>query len=89
MRRPRNTPPQEITRLINERNESEFARKATQSGGSLTVVRGRALRRAAASRRSPNPLARLPLPQIRPPPDAKAPKAAKGKPSLKGSVLSK
>jgi len=30
---------QDITRLINERNELEYARKATQSGGSLTVVR--------------------------------------------------
>ena len=30
---------QEVTRLINERNETNFARKASQSGGSLTLVR--------------------------------------------------
>jgi hypothetical protein len=28
-----------VTRLINERNETDFARKASQSGGSLTLVR--------------------------------------------------
>jgi hypothetical protein len=36
---------QEVTRLINERNEADFARKASQSGGSLTLVR--AARRCA------------------------------------------
>jgi hypothetical protein len=36
-----------VTRLINERNEADFARKATQSGGSLTVVRARAAPRHA------------------------------------------
>lgn len=30
---------QEITRLINQRNETDFARKASQSGGNLAVVR--------------------------------------------------
>jgi hypothetical protein len=32
-------PTQEITRLINQRNETDFARKASQSGGNLAVVR--------------------------------------------------
>jgi hypothetical protein len=36
---------QEISRLINQRNEESFARKATQSGGGLSLVRHR--RRAA------------------------------------------
>jgi hypothetical protein len=48
---------QDVTRLINERNEADFARKACQSGGSLTVVRALRLARrhdAPRSRRSPN-----------------------------------
>ena len=77
--------PQEVTRLINERNEAEYARKATQSGGSLTVVRALRRTRAPAAARSPNPPARAAPPQIRPPPDAhKA--SAKLKPHLKAPL---
>ena len=70
---------QEVTRLINERNEADFARKASQSGGSLTLVRParRAQRHAAAAAlaRALNAAAARPAAQIRPPPDAAKQKA--------------
>ncbi len=79
---------QDVTRLINERNESEFARKATQSGGSLTVVRGARARGGRASRHgSPNHA--VSPSQIRPPPDAQQHNKAKAKPSLKAGHLGK
>lgn len=77
----------EISRLINERNEAEFARKASQGGGGLSLVRLHTLLRAHAARSPLSVAARLPdsapaaphpLPppcaQIRPPPDAGASK---------------
>ena len=68
---------QEVTRLINERNESDFARKASQSGGSLTLARAlRARAAACALELICAPRAR----QIRPPPEA-APTAPKPKPA--------
>jgi hypothetical protein len=83
---------QEITRLINERNEADYARKATQSGGSLTVVRrgrgGAAARRAAAAAPALT-RRRAAAYQLRPPPDAQVKAKAKAKPSVKAGVLGK
>ena len=76
--------PQEITRLINERNEVEFARKATQSGGSLTVVRCSGVESPAAALRNPDTLARC-RPGA-PPPEAKGSKKQSLKTNLKSAV---
>lgn len=83
-------PGQEITRLINQRNEQDFARKASQSGGSLAVVRlvswlQPPLPRWQASF-SPPCLTRLSCwpPQLRPPPDKAS--AGKGKHFLKPNL---